>query len=102
MTTGDMRHSRPGSAEVPDEDCAKALEKVFLFLDNEMDEEDCDAIRHHLDACEPCLEKYDLEVMVKSLVARSCGCEPAPEDLRRKVLMRIQQVQTEIGGSSVS
>lgn len=87
MTTGDKEH---------DAECAEALEKVFLFLDNEMDEEDADKIRHHLDECEPCLEKYDLEVMVRSLVARSCACEPAPSELRQKVLTRIRQVQIEI------
>lgn len=92
MTTGESAHD--------DAECAKALEKVFLFLDNEMDEEDCDKIRHHLDECEPCLEKYDLEVMVRGLVARSCACEQAPSELRHKVMSRIREVQTEIGRGS--
>lgn len=83
-----------------DPECARALEKVFLFLDNEMDEEDCDKIRHHLDECEPCLEKYDLEVMVRTVVARSCGCEQAPDALRQKVLTRIQQVRIEISDNT--
>jgi hypothetical protein len=29
-------------------------------------------------------------------VAKSCGCEPAPTDLRSKVLIRIQAVRAEL------
>ena len=79
-----------------DPDCAKALERMFVFLDHEMAEDDYDKIRHHLNECGPCLEKYDLEMMVKTLVARSCRCEPAPLSLRQKIMTRIKQVQVEI------
>ena len=76
-------------------DCADFLERIVYFLDNELDEADCSAVRLHLDNCNPCLEKYDLQRTVKSVVARSCS-EVAPEDLRRRVLLRIRQVQVEI------
>jgi hypothetical protein len=33
---------------------------------------------------------------VKALVARSCGCDLAPEELRGKVLARIREVRIEI------
>ena len=38
----------------------------------------------HLDECDPCLERYDLQRTVKSIVARSCS-ETAPDDLRDRV-----------------
>lgn len=78
-----------------DKDCSEVLERVFFFIDNEMAQADCSEIQQHLDECGPCLEKYDLERTVKSLVARSCS-EHAPESLRDKVLLRIRQVQVEI------
>ena len=53
------------------------------------------AVRLHLDSCNPCLEKYDLQRTVKAVVARSCS-EAAPQDLRDRVLLRIRQVQVEI------
>jgi mycothiol system anti-sigma-R factor len=53
-------------------------------------------VRHHLDECGPCLRQYGLEQVVKALVARSCGCDPAPADLRAKVLMRIRNVRIEV------
>ena len=76
-------------------DCADFLEQIVYFLDNELDEADCSAVRLHLDSCNPCLEKFDLQRTVKAVVARSCS-EHAPEDLRQRVLLRIRQVQVEI------
>jgi len=49
----------------------------------------------HLDTCNPCLEKYDLQRTVKSVVARSCS-ESAPDDLRARVMMRVREVQIRI------
>ena len=83
-----------------DKDCSEVLERVFFFIDNEMQNADKGEIERHLDECGPCLQKYDLERTVKSLVARSCS-EHAPESLRDKVLLRIRQVQVEITESRV-
>jgi mycothiol system anti-sigma-R factor len=78
-----------------DTDCSEVLERVFFFIDNEIEQADHDDIVKHLDECGPCLQKYDLERTVKALVARSCS-EHAPETLREKVLLRIRQVQVQI------
>ena len=76
-------------------DCADYLERIVFFLDNELDEADCSAVQMHLDECGPCLEKYDLQRTVKSVVARSCS-ESAPQDLRQRVMVQIRQVQVRI------
>ena len=81
-----------------DADCSEVLERVFFFIDNELPTADFSQIQHHLDECGPCLQKYDLERTVKTLVQRSCS-EHAPEALRDKVLLRIRQVQVEITDS---
>ena len=78
-----------------DTDCSDVLERVFFFIDNELPTADSSLIQQHLEECGPCLQKYDLERTVKFLVQRSCH-EHAPEGLRRKVLLRIRQVQGEI------
>ena len=75
--------------------CADYLEQIVYFIDNELAEADCDAVRVHLDTCNPCLEKYDLQRTVKSVVARSCS-EVAPQELRQRVLLRIREVQVRI------
>ena len=78
-----------------DSDCAKALERMFFFIDHELAEADVSEIQRHLDECAPCLVKYDLERTVKALVARSCT-ESAPEALRERVLVQLRQVHVRI------
>jgi mycothiol system anti-sigma-R factor len=81
--------------EVSASECADFLERIVYFIDNELDEADCSEVRAHLDSCNPCLEKYDLQRTVKSVVARSCS-EAAPAELRDRVMVRIREVQVQI------
>jgi len=83
--------------EPHDTDCAEILERVYVFLDGEMlDGPRAYAlVEEHLDECAPCLRKYDLERVVKALVARSCS-EHAPAELRQRVLSRIREIRVEI------
>ena len=76
-------------------ECADFLEQIVYFIDNELDAADCAVVRAHLDTCNPCLEKYDLQRTVKSVVARSCA-EVAPDELRQRVLFKIRAVQVQI------
>lgn len=73
--------------------CREVLDHLYEYLDNEMDEGDCAKLRQHFDECSPCLQKYGLEQAIKALVKRSCGCDPAPSDLRSKVLARIETIR---------
>ena len=66
--------------------CEHVLERVYQFIDHELDTASSDAIRRHLVACEPCLERFDVEQAVKSLVHKRCGGDQAPSQLRDKVL----------------
>ncbi|MEU6730644.1 mycothiol system anti-sigma-R factor [Nonomuraea wenchangensis] len=79
-----------------DTDCREVLDKVYAYLDGELTEHDVVEIRVHLDECSPCLKEYDLDKAVKALVAKHCGCDPVPADLRSKVLDRIAQVRAEL------
>jgi mycothiol system anti-sigma-R factor len=81
-----------------DTDCREVLERVYSYIDGELTEGDVVEIRVHLDECSPCLKEYDLDVVVKQLVAKHCGCDPVPGDLRSKVLARIAQVRAELSG----
>jgi len=70
----------------PAADCEHVLERVYEFIDNELDDASGDLIRQHLSDCEPCLDKFDVEQAVKKLVASRCGGDTAPAQLRDKVL----------------
>ncbi|MCG5221061.1 mycothiol system anti-sigma-R factor [Streptosporangium sp. KLBMP 9127] len=79
-----------------DTDCREVLDKVYTYLDGELDANNCHDIRVHLDECGPCLAEYGLEEAVKKLIAKHCGCESVPADLRAKVLTRIDQVRADL------
>jgi mycothiol system anti-sigma-R factor len=86
-----MNVDRPGDA--PFDDCEHVLERVYEFLDNELDVATSDAIRHHLAMCEPCLDRFDAEEAVKSLVHRRCGGEVAPSHLRAKIVTQLTVIR---------
>lgn len=81
-------------------DCGKALENLYLFIDHEIDTASSVEIQAHIDDCTDCLQEYDLERVVKSLVSRSCT-EQAPQPLRERVLVSIRTVQVQIGDVTV-
>jgi mycothiol system anti-sigma-R factor len=76
--------------------CSDVIEAVYVYLDGELEPDDSASIRAHLDDCGPCLRQYGLDKLVKSLVARSCGSDQAPDELRLKVMARLREVRVEI------
>jgi mycothiol system anti-sigma-R factor len=86
-------HQHPSDPSASE--CAEFLDQIVYFLDNELDADDCAVVRAHIDTCNPCLERYDLQRTVKAIVARSCS-EAAPVELRQRVLLRIREVQVRI------
>ena len=85
-------------AESADPECAHALDRIYEFLDQELDSASGDAIRAHLAACEPCLDRFDVEQAVKTLVHRTCGGEQAPSHLRAKVLSQLGNARDQAAG----
>ena len=77
-------------------DCSEVLHRIYEYLDGEMSEAGCVSIREHLDECSPCLRKFGLEQEVKALVARSCGCDEVPGDLKDRVRARITELRVEL------
>lgn len=78
-----------------DTPCSEVLNKLYTYIEGELEESNCDQIRRHLDECAPCLEEHGLEEAVKKLVAKHCGCDPVPTGLRAKVLERLERARTE-------
>lgn len=77
-------------------DCGKALDDVYLYLDGEMADADCAEVRAHLEECAPCLRAYGLEQLVKTVIARSCGCEETPVEVRERLMVRLRTVRVEL------
>ena len=75
--------------------CADALDRLWEYLDAELGAPDAETVRAHLAECEGCLEEYDVDVVVKTIVKRGCQ-EAAPDGFRLKIheqltVMRITQ-----------
>ena len=64
--------------------CADALDRLWEYLDAELGALDAETVRAHLSECQGCLEEYDVDVVVKTLVRRGCQ-EAAPDGLRLKI-----------------
>lgn len=71
-----------------DRECLNAIQRLYEFLDHELDEADADAIRAHLDACEPCFDAFGVEEALRAIVKRSCAAK-APDTLRMRVVTHI-------------
>ncbi|HLL68069.1 MAG TPA: mycothiol system anti-sigma-R factor [Micromonosporaceae bacterium] len=72
-------------------DCREVLEEVYIYLDLECADSRREVIRAHLEECSPCLREYGIEHEVKALVARCCGSEVAPMELKQRVRLRLSQ-----------
>lgn len=74
------------------DECVAALKQVHAFLHNELLEADADMIRHHLHACERCMENFEIESTINEMIERSHRVIKAPSSLSVKVRsMRIQR-----------
>jgi len=77
--------------------CGEVLRRVYELLDGEMSTDDVQRLKRHLDECGPCLAEYNLDVMLKALLRRSCACEEAPVALRQRIMVQITEVRIQSG-----
>jgi len=73
-------------------DCRDVLEEVYLYLDLECTDDQRMVIREHLDECSPCLREYGIEQEVKALVARCCGSDLAPAELKQRLRLKLAEL----------
>jgi len=74
------------------EHCREILARAYLFLDGEgLSETQRIEIEVHLEECAPCLERYDLEKDVRSLIHHLAGSTPCPQALKAKISHLLDQ-----------
>jgi mycothiol system anti-sigma-R factor len=86
-----MHHDDQGGAD--HSGCADAMQRLYWYLDGELDDARRQVIRRHLDECLPCLEAFDFEAELRVLIASRCR-EQVPQSLRLRIS---QVVQREVG-----
>lgn len=67
-------------------DCKRVTEVIFLFFDNEMDEDLMAPFRDHVDGCGDCAQRVDYTRRLLFLVRQRCVRCSAPERLRQRIL----------------
>ncbi|HTW21164.1 MAG TPA: mycothiol system anti-sigma-R factor [Mycobacteriales bacterium] len=77
-------------------DCVEVIRQVYLYLDGEIGDSAKAEVREHLDECGPCLREFGIEQEVKALVARCCGSDLAPEHLKQRIRVKLEEVRLEI------
>lgn len=81
-------------------DCREVITEVYLYLDLECSDDRRRLIKQHLDECSPCLREYGIEQEVKALVARCCGQERAPAELRARLRAKLSELVVDVEVSS--
>jgi len=66
-------------------DCNETLRELYAFLDHELDGDQLEAVRHHLDSCLDCLQAFDFHAELKIVVAQKCKNDEMPAGLMAKI-----------------
>lgn len=95
MTLHVAHHHHGGDEPHEHDACVAALSRIQEFLHHELDEDAADIIREHLQACESCLDTYDAEAAIATLIKRALPAHACPDSLRMRVMsMRVAAVTT--------
>ena len=76
--------------------CDDVLRDVWLFLDDEMNPRRRAVVQQHIDECSPCLAEAGFDSALKSLLARKCGGDKAPEELKVRLLSALRLSTTTV------
>jgi mycothiol system anti-sigma-R factor len=75
-----------------DNGCIEAVELLYHYIDGELSEERRVVIRRHLDDCPPCVQAFDFEAELRTVIALRCR-ERVPEHLRLRIAEALDQLQ---------
>ena len=89
MVSGGRGNGDPQWLQPHDWDCREVVHRLYHFLDGELNEGTKVEIRHHLDACLPCLEAFEFEAELRVVIATRCR-EEAPASLRERIAKAIE------------
>lgn len=101
---GDSGGNDPSTdtGEVDKVGCDDALAEIYLLLDKECSPERDAELRRHIEDCPPCLEEYGIDDQIKRLLARKCGGDLAPAELKNRLQASIRRTVAERSGLRVS
>jgi len=72
-------------------DCKRVYEVMYMFIDDEMDDELVPTFRSHVDGCPPCARRMDFTRRLLLTVRERCVRHSAPERLRSRILVSLER-----------
>lgn len=76
-------------------DCKRVSQVIFLYVDNEMDDELFVAFEQHMSVCPRCARQIEVTREWLTLVKRRCVRVRAPERLRHRILTSLPHRRTD-------
>jgi mycothiol system anti-sigma-R factor len=65
--------------------CEDSFEKLYQFIDKDLDGLTCSEVEKHLKDCRPCWNRYEFERLLKMRLQSSCRQEPMSETLLLRI-----------------
>lgn len=81
-------------------ECREVLARLYEYLDGELDAAGSDRVRAHLEACRPCLNRFEFERLFHEYVVARVPRPTAREEFKAGLLARIRAEQGELSGSA--
>jgi len=71
-------------------DCDGCLERLYAYLDKELDQDELATVRAHLDDCGPCDDSFIFERRFLDAIRDCCTSDVAPKDVRERIVLRVR------------
>ncbi|NNN15510.1 MAG: mycothiol system anti-sigma-R factor [Acidimicrobiaceae bacterium] len=72
-------------------DCRETIAKLYEFLDGELKAGDHEMVRRHIEDCSPCLEAFEFEAELKSMIKRKLSGECVTREFRQRLSTILEQ-----------
>jgi mycothiol system anti-sigma-R factor len=69
---------------------------MYLYLDHEEMSYEREIVATHLVECPPCQGQFDVENVLKTLIARALCAQQAPQEVHEHVIASITEIHLEI------
>jgi mycothiol system anti-sigma-R factor len=66
------------------------VERLYAFLDLELDEKDLSAVRAHVSGCDDCGDQLGFEARFLDRLRDCCTSDVAPKQLRERVIEKLR------------
>ena len=72
--------------------CGSAIAELYEYLDGALTEERRAAIHAHIELCSPCLDAFDFEAELRTVISSRCR-DSVPDELRSKIADALRDLE---------